>query len=366
MTRLSWLIVGIGVVVLPAIGAYWKFGDISFLLKHPPEFGRVYQIPFDLKVSLFVLVVFCILFVLWHYLKRRDRIYRHDIVLERRHFPKWGYAGYLGLAVSWLAAWTRLDVLSFAQPYTFTPLWFSFIIIINAHVHRLSNTAPIYKTPGKFLFLFVVSAAFWWVFEFLNRFTENWDYTGVEGVSGIHYFVHGSLCFSTVLPAVYSMFRLLNCRNELHKYFFLGVRVPVIKSRSFAFACLILGLVGMIGVGALPTIAYPFVWLGPVLIFGGSYQLLRRQKKRTALMRGDWRWVGFWALGGLICGFFWELWNFNSLLKWEYQVSLFNGLHVFEMPLLGYLGYLPFGVFCGLATQLVFPNRASIEFSPNV
>ena len=365
MSRLSWLVVAGGVLILPVLGAYLSFGDVSFLLKHPPEFGRVFQAPFNMKLSLIALFTFCVLFLLWDLFKRRDRIYRHDIVLERRHFPTWGYLGYVGLGTTWLVAWNRYDFLSMIQPYTFTPLWLSFIVVINAHVHRLSNSAPIYKAPGKFALLFLVSAAFWWIFEFLNRFTENWDYTGVEGVSGLHYFVHGSICFSTVLPAVYSMFRLLYCRNALHEYFFLGVRTPFLRSRFIAVASLITGLLGMIGVGAIPTYAYPFVWLGPVLIYGGSYQVFQRQAKRKALMRGDWRWVAFWALAGLICGFFWELWNFNSLLKWEYQVSFFNGLHVFEMPLLGYLGYLPFGVFCGLATQLVFPNLAAVQFSPN-
>lgn|GEM_PF-4191098 len=40
---------------------------------------------------------------------------------------------------------------------------------------------------------------------------------------------------------------------------------------------------------------------------------------------------------GLICEFFWECWYCFSLLRWEYSVSFFDGLLVFEVPLLGYL-----------------------------
>lgn len=48
------------------------------------------------------------------------------------------------------------------------------------------------------------------------------------------------------------------------------------------------------------------------------------------------------AVGCLICAFFWEMWNFYSYPRWVYHVPLVGFLHVFEMPLLGYLGYIPF------------------------
>lgn len=47
-------------------------------------------------------------------------------------------------------------------------------------------------------------------------------------------------------------------------------------------------------------------------------------------------------LGCLICGFFWEMWNYYAYPKWIYQIPGVDFIHVFEMPLLGYLGYIPF------------------------
>ena len=52
------------------------------------------------------------------------------------------------------------------------------------------------------------------------------------------------------------------------------------------------------------------------------------------------------ALAALACGFFWEMWNYFSLAKWEYSVPLVHRFLIFEMPLLGYGGYLPFGLEC--------------------
>jgi hypothetical protein len=67
--------------------------------------------------------------------------------------------------------------------------------------------------------------------------------------------------------------------------------------------------------------------------------------------RGDWRRVGLLALAALICGFFREMWNFHSLAKWIYAVPCVNRFHLFEMPLLGYAGYIPFGLECAVVAE---------------
>jgi hypothetical protein len=54
----------------------------------------------------------------------------------------------------------------------------------------------------------------------------------------------------------------------------------------------------------------------------------------------------------VICGFFWEMWNLHSLAKWVYSIPYVHVGKVFEMPILGYAGYLPFGLECLFAAQL--------------
>ena len=60
--------------------------------------------------------------------------------------------------------------------------------------------------------------------------------------------------------------------------------------------------------------------------------------------RGDWRLVAAFAVGALVCGFFWEMWNYWAYPKWHYSIPFVQIIHIFEMPLLGYTGYLPFGL----------------------
>jgi hypothetical protein len=52
---------------------------------------------------------------------------------------------------------------------------------------------------------------------------------------------------------------------------------------------------------------------------------------------------------------FWELWNSGSLAHWEYTIPFTHRFQLFEMPLLGYAGYLPFGLECLVVVQLFIP-----------
>jgi hypothetical protein len=54
------------------------------------------------------------------------------------------------------------------------------------------------------------------------------------------------------------------------------------------------------------------------------------------------------------CGFLWELFNFWAGSKWIYTVPYVGSLKVFEMPILGFLGFPPFAVECYVMTNSFF------------
>jgi hypothetical protein len=62
------------------------------------------------------------------------------------------------------------------------------------------------------------------------------------------------------------------------------------------------------------------------------------------LEEGSPRKMYLFLIAGLICGFLWEFWNFWTRSKWVYTVPFFEEMRVFEMPLLGFLGFPPFAV----------------------
>ena len=47
---------------------------------------------------------------------------------------------------------------------------------------------------------------------------------------------------------------------------------------------------------------------------------------------------------GLWMGFLWEFWNYWASTKWIYHIPYPTPFYIFEMPAVGFLGFLPFGI----------------------
>jgi hypothetical protein len=53
------------------------------------------------------------------------------------------------------------------------------------------------------------------------------------------------------------------------------------------------------------------------------------------------------------------MWNFKSYAHWVYTVPYVERYHLFAMPLIGYAGYLPFGVICLAVAKLFLRVRST-------
>ena len=266
-----------------------------------------------------------------------------------RRYPWWGWLGLVLLAAGWILAWNESLVPPPWRRHTFTPLWLGYILAMNGLVHRRAGWSLLTCRRGWFLALFPVSAGFWWLFEYLNQFVHNWYYTGIEASGDWDYFLQATLPFSTVLPAVASTWAWLRQFPRLD-----GMALPPLRGHAgLAWLALIAGTSGLAGIGIWPQALFSMLWLGPLLVLGGLQQLISGESLLAPLRHGDWRPLLQPALAGLVCGFFWELWNYGALAKWHYSIPYAQRFHLFEMPLLGYAGYLPFGVQCALVMDLV-------------
>ncbi|MGD8368726.1 MAG: hypothetical protein PVG78_13895 [Desulfobacterales bacterium] len=269
-----------------------------------------------------------------------------------RRFPGWGWTGLFALAVFWVLAWTRFSWFSPLQPHTFFPLWLSFVAVVNALDVKISGDSLMTARPGFFLALFPASAGFWWFFEYLNRFVLNWFYSGAA-YGPWSYFLLASMSFSTVLPAVLSTRRLLRHLPRLTAGFAGFIVLRPRHPKSTAAAMLAVAGTGLLLIGVFPNLLFPLLWISPLLIIVSLRTLSGQRHTLSALADGDWRPVVTAAAAALVCGFFWEMWNFFSLARWTYQVPYVHRFTVFEMPVLGYAGYLPFGLECAMAGQLL-------------
>ncbi|MCH6575523.1 MAG: hypothetical protein IH795_10035 [Bacteroidetes bacterium] len=93
-----------------------------------------------------------------------------------------------------------------------------------------------------------------------------------------------------------------------------------------------------------PKYFYYFEWAAVYFILEPINYKLKNRTLFDYTINGNWSPIVALVIGTLICGFFWEMWNYFSYPKWIYDIPMLNFLHLFEMPLMGYIGYIPFSL----------------------
>jgi hypothetical protein len=256
-----------------------------------------------------------------------------------KRFPVYGIVGFVLCLVAWSASWLRIDPY---YRYSFFPLWFGYILSMDGLVVARHGTSLLLRMRWRFVWLFLVSSVFWWAFEGLNVPVQNWHYVFDQPYSPFVYFLFASLNFSTVLPAVMetaeflSTFKALRPRLPANNP---GPRLPL----PVTLGVVALGIVCLVLPWLFPRYCFCLVWLCLVLILDPINNFFGRKSALAHIAVKDWYFIVL-PLGGLLCGFFWEMWNYYALPKWYYTIPYVGFFKVFEMPILGYTGYLPFAL----------------------
>lgn len=244
--------------------------------------------------------------------------------------------GLVLITVFWYLNWSLPE---HRTHWGFFPLWLGFALTIDGIVYVRKESSLFSRNKLAYLSLFLISIPVWWFFELFNQLTENWMYAGREHFTDLEYFFLASLSFSTVIPVVFGMAELVSTFLSDKESNF-----TIEENSKTAYTFLAIGLVMLLLLILFPRVFYVFIWTNVLFIVEGINILMKNDSITTYLNKGNWKPVISLAIGCLICGFFWEMWNYYSYPKWVYDVPGVNFLHVFEMPVLGYLGYIPFSL----------------------
>jgi hypothetical protein len=260
------------------------------------------------------------------------------IANEKTRFPLHGWLGIGLILVFWTLNWT-LD-----GPRThwgFFPMWLGYCLAVDGLVLWRTGTSLFTRSPRKYAGLFLISVPVWWIFELLNVRTQNWTYVGLEIFTPFGYAFWTTLSFTTVIPAVFGSAEFFASFDFVKR---LG-RGPVISTdKRTTLIFFLLGWLMLVLMLAWPQIFFLFIWLSLYFILEPINIWLGNRSLAYWTQKGDWRPVMSLWLGVLLTAFFWEMWNYYSYPKWIYHVAWGDWIHVFEMPLLGYGGYLPFAL----------------------
>ncbi len=352
------------IILCPLLGAWLDGKPLGPYLRFPPIPERIHAPSFSWFV--FFLIAAASLLILAPFL-RRIIVSATSPSMPRpanKPFPVWGWLGLVMMLLAWIVAWNRFQWVETLQEYTFTPLWLSYILVVNGLTYSRSGHCLLRDRPRYLLLLFFVSAYFWWSFEFLNRFVQNWYYVGIADFGPGRYFLYATLPFATVLPAVLGTAEWLQTFPKLTAGLNRFSPLPIMNNKVLAVTAIGAASIGLIALAIWPRQLYSLVWLLPIVLVIGLQSATGKPKLLLETEIGDWRRVWLLAIAGLVCGFFWEMWNANSLAHWRYSIPYVQRFEIFAMPLLGYLGYLPFGILCGLFADFVLlssPKKNDIK-----
>jgi len=257
---------------------------------------------------------------------------------EKSKLPLHGWIGFSFVVLFWILNWMLTGP---RTHWGFFPLWLGYCLAIDGLVYWRTGTSLLTRSPRKYIGLFIVSAPVWWIFELLNLRTQNWTYIGAEIFTPLQYVFWTTLSFTTVVPAVFGSAEFF-ASFAFVKRLKPGLRIGTDQRTTVAF--FVVGWLMLALLLIFPKIFFGFIWLSVYFILEPLNVWLGNRSLANWTAKGDWRPVISLWLGVLLTAFFWEMWNYYAYPKWIYHVPIADWLHIFEMPLLGYGGYLPFAL----------------------
>lgn len=245
----------------------------------------------------------------------------------------------VGLAVHGAAQVGFFLRLEPALAWRYELVWWSYIAFASGWVHLRTGRSLFLDRPRAFALLCAWSAVFWIAFEGLNLVLANWYYVGLPPGT-LTRWCSAYLSFATVLPGLFVTADLLRSFG-----LFEGARCRPFAPTA-ARRRLVLGL-GLVSLGAplvAPRYAFPLVW-GALVLLVEPWLVARGRRCLWSQLAAGRPGVPLRLLAaGLVAGLLWEAWNAGARARWIYTVPFLEELKLFEMPLLGFLGFPPFAL----------------------
>lgn len=234
----------------------------------------------------------------------------------------------------------------FALDWYFQLAWWAYVIGLDDVNRRLAGRSLLRDEPARFARLALGSVVFWTLFEALNLRLGDWYYV-MDHPDRAARWAGGVVAFATVLPGIVETEALLAHAGRLR-----SLRVPRLNwgVRADA-ACVGLGAACFALPLLWPDAFFPLTWASLALLLEPWNRRHARASFLRELQAGEAGGVVRALLAGLVCGVLWELLNYWARVKWIYTVPGFEDWKLFEMPLLGFLGFPPFALECVVAVR---------------
>lgn len=259
---------------------------------------------------------------------------------RRARLPAYGQLSALALLLAELMMLGRWEPIA----TYFTPMaWTCYILLVDAAVLAITKHSRLNDCPLPLFQTAVLSIPLWLIFEAYNLRLTNWMYVGVpKNWTGA--LLGYGWSFATITPGILETADLI----EAFGWFTPGpaVRFSLVAERAMIIFGLICLLVPLVVPQRIAAYLFVLVWIGFVFLLDPINHRLSLPSLLGDLAHG--RRSRLWSLliAGWVCGYLWEFWNYWASAKWHYIFPMFRDWKIFEMPVPGYLGFLPFALEC--------------------
>jgi len=257
-------------------------------------------------------------------------------------FPNYGWIGVLIIVVAEILLIADIRVVKIF----FTPIaWTGYILFIDALLNRLGGTSYLIHRRKAFAFMLPVSLGGWLIFEAYNLHLRNWMYINLPENMAIRLFGY-VWAFITIFPGILLTSEVIDSMGIFDS---IRLKKFTISKMTLIFWILVGSLFLIIPIVLPRTLAQyliVLVWIGFVPLLDPINAFLGEHSLFVDLREGKIGKLLSLFLAGIICGFLWEFWNYWATTKWIYTLPFLQRPKLFEMPLVGFLGFLPFAVEC--------------------
>ena len=228
----------------------------------------------------------------------------------------------------------------------FTPIvWTGYILFIDALLYKINGRSYLVNRRREFFLMLPVSLFCWLIFEAYNLHLQNWEYINLPENMVIRIFGY-VWSFITITPGIILTSDLIDTWELFDRF---KMRKFTISKTTLNF-WIIIGALFLLVPIFLPRSSaqylFALIWMGFVFLLDPVNARLGEHSLFIDLRSGKINKLFSLFLSGVICGVLWEFWNYWAQTKWIYTLPFLQNPKIFEMPLAGFLGFLPFAVEC--------------------
>ncbi len=376
--KMFWILLGIfSIILIPLLGAYIHHEGLF-----PEDYFKfpLTEAPVKPGFALwyFLAVLASVLFTASLYLFPRiygfKKVHAQAALPSTKYLPWWLWVG-CGIALPlMILAWGKFNEPAWLIPYVYVPLFWAFALIIDGVVYcRRDGHSFLHDYSAIFFAAAFCSGFNWAFFDYLNFFLGgNWYYPEADTISLTAFVIYAFMGSMTLAPMVFIAYHLLQSFPKLRTLYTDGPKINFSLRAKYISLLIFCG--GMFVVPFYPNELYPFLWVCPTFIMASVLGICGIWTPLTPIRNGNWGPLALIALAGFVQGFLWEGMNYFSAYHhpfatnipgyWIYSIPYVSLGHIFEMPALGFFGYMPYGLFCWMfwiafAHLLNIPARIS-------